>query len=282
LTITGTRPPGLERAFRATQYRLSRMLELRRNEIKEAVGTRNPDADPQLEAARAQAESGDPEGALRTLAKAEATYPTDPRIPFRKGKLFAESSRPADAILAFRRALLLDPEVALNYYHLGLAHKERGDTVQATFFLEQAARRFEGRGNLPKLAQRAVRRLIFPVVGKAGISDGAQTPAADTPAGRSRQLFDRRDDRVVWWAWIEDDYVGRREEITVRWYDPSGSIVQDEPAAGIRRPHASAELELTPDRAALRGIWRVEARLDDDLIDRRTFRIVPEDNAAER
>ncbi|MCP3983994.1 MAG: M48 family metalloprotease, partial [bacterium] len=47
LTITGTRPPGLERAFRATQYRLSRMLELRRNEIKEAVGTRNPDADPQ-------------------------------------------------------------------------------------------------------------------------------------------------------------------------------------------------------------------------------------------
>ncbi len=282
LTITGKKPPGLERAFRATQYRLARIIELRRNELKEVVGARNAKADPLLATAGLEAKSGDTEAALRTLTNAEARYPADPRIPFRRGELLAKADRPAEAIPAFRRALLLDPDVALNYYYLGLAHRRLGERVQATFFLEQAARRFGGRGNLPKRAREAARRMIFPVVGNSGISDGAETPAADTPAGRSRQLFSARDERVVWWAWIEEDYVSRREEITVRWTDPRGGVAQDEPAASIRRPHARSELELSPDRLSYHGIWRVEAYLDDDVIDRRTFRIVPETGKAER
>ena len=275
LTLTGSRPAGLERAFRAAQYRLARIVELQRNEIKQSPGAPRPEADPLLETASAETKSGDREAALRTLDRAEAAYPSDPRIPFRRGLLLAEASRPGDAIPAFRRALLLDSDVALTYYHLGLAHRALGNSVQATFFLEQAARRFAGHGNLPRRAREAVRRMIFPVVGNAGIADGARTAAADTPAGRSRQLFDERNDRVVWWAWIEQDYVDRRTEITVRWTDPSGTIVQEEPAGELQRPRVSAELALSPDRLSRHGIWRVEARLDGDVVDRRTFRIVP-------
>lgn len=275
LTLTGSRPAGLERRFRAAQYRLARMVELQRNEIKLSAGAPRPEADPLLATAAALAEAGDREAALRSLDTAEAAYPSDPRIPFRRGLLLAEADLSTDAIPAFRRALLLDSDVALTYYHLGLAYRTQGDTVQATFFLEQAARRFAGHGNLAQRAREAVRRLIFPVIRNAGIADGAQTAAADTPAGRSKNLFDERNDRVAWWAWIEEDYVDRRSEIMVRWTDPSGAIAQEEPITDLQRPRVSAELQLTPERIALHGIWRVEARLDDDIIDRRTFRIVP-------
>ncbi len=275
LTVTGTRPPDLDRAFRAAQFRLAQMVELRRTELKETVGARDPAADALLARAAAAADQGDTAAALANLEQAGLAHPADPRIWFRQGELLAKQERHEEAVVAFRRALRLDPEVALNYYHLGLAHKELGHTVQATFYLEQAARRFEGRGNLPQRAQATVRRLIFPVVGRAGLADGARTASADTPAGRSREAFDARDDRVTWWAWVEPDYIDRRDEIQVRWIDPSGSVVDEGTAARLRRPQASAELLLTPELTRRHGIWRVEASLDDEVVDRRTFRMTP-------
>jgi hypothetical protein len=65
----------------------------------------------------------------------------------------------------------------------------------------------------------------------------------------------------------------RRGEIELIWTDPSGRVVQREPVEAIRRPYARAALRLAGDRP---GIWQVEARLDDETIDRRTFRVVPE------
>jgi hypothetical protein len=44
---------------------------------------------------------------------------------------------------------------------------------------------------------------------------------------------------------------------------------------GGRRPHVTSSLALDEERVSQPGIWRVEALLDGDLIDRRTFRVVP-------
>ena len=80
---------------------------------------------------------------------------------------------------------------------------------------------------------------------------------------------------MVWWAWISPSYADRREELTVRWIDPSGRVVAETPARKLRRPNAGATLELDSDITRRLGIWRVEALLDGEPVDRRTFRMVP-------
>lgn len=274
VTVTGTPPLGLERAFRAAQYRLALLMETRRTELKQAVGAPDPRADPTL-TRLAALEDADPAAGIALLEEAETRSPADPRLPFHRGELLQESGRLREAALAFQRAASLDPEVALHFYRLGLVHKEMGDRVQATFFLEQALRRFEGQGTLHRKTQEQLRRLSFPVVSRGGFADGRNSPGSDTPAGHSRESFDGSDERVVWWVWVAPSYAGRRSEIEVRWFDPSGTLVQEGRGEALRRPTAGSTLELDATLANRLGIWRVEARLDDDVIDRRTFRMTP-------
>ena len=123
-----------------------------------------------------------------------------------------------------------------------MLHDEIGDRVQATFFLEQAMRRFERHGTLRKRTEERLLRLHFPVVERGGFADGREGRAADTPGGSSREHFDDLDERVVWWGWLSSRYAGRRAELRVRWIDPSGTVVQEEAATPVRRPSATATL----------------------------------------
>ncbi|MAE94315.1 MAG: hypothetical protein CL910_06610 [Deltaproteobacteria bacterium] len=274
VTVTGTPPPGLERSFRAAQYRLALLLETRRTELKQAFGAPDRQADATL-ARLATIEASDPAAGIALLEEAEARIPADPRLPFQRGTLLERSGRLREAAQAFQRAAILDPGVALNFYRLGLVHKEMGDRVQATFFLEQAMRRFEGQGTLRRKTEEQLHRLSFPVVSRGGFGDGEDAPGADTPAGHSRTAFRAGDERVVWWAWIAPSYAGRRAEIEVRWFDPSGALVQETPADSLRRPTVGSTLELDATRSTRHGIWRVEAFFEDDVVDRRTFRLTP-------
>jgi beta-barrel assembly-enhancing protease len=278
LTVTGTLDPVLSRSFHAIQARLALLVEASQTTLRARAAT--PDrtvTDPLLTEAERAAREGQPERALAQLAEAERLEPNDPRVPFRSGELLGEMGRPREAIAAYRRALALDPGVALTHLRIGLAYQALDDRVNAVFYLEQAVRRFERGGALHARATRALERITFPVVDEAGLADGSRAPGADTVAGHSRQEFRPGDAQVVWWARVSSRYMDRREEIDVRWMDPAGHVVQERRVDGGARSHVISSLVLNADRAPRAGIWRVEALLDGDLVDRRTFRLAPQE-----
>jgi predicted Zn-dependent protease len=274
LSLTGTADPEVAAGMRAAQYRLALLVDSGQTTLRQASAPAHRAAtDPLLVEAQRLAGAGDRLRALAVLEQAEQADPNDPRIAFRRGELLAELDRPREAIAAWRRALLLDPGVALNYFRIGLAYKALGDRVNATFYLEQALRRFEPGGALQRRAAREIDRLTFPVITSAGLADGSSEPGADTVAGHSREEFRGDDPRAVWWARVGSRYLGRRGDIVVRWLDPGGAVVQEEAVDPRRRPHVISTLALGDGAAP--GIWRVEALLDGDLVDRRTFRLAP-------
>ena len=61
----------------------------------------------------------------------------------------------------------------------------------------------------------------------------------------------------------------------MRWIDPSGAVVQDAPVDRARRPYVGSRLALHELEAARPGVWTVQAELDHDVVDRRSFRLTP-------
>jgi predicted Zn-dependent protease len=274
-TLAGEADPKLRASFPLLQVQLARLLDSGRTTLPASHPAPDPRVSgPALAAAEARARAGDLAGAIEGLAAAEAHEPNDARLPFRRGEWLRELGRREDAIAAWRRALSLDPQVALTYFNIGRSYQELGDRVNAVFYLEQAARRFEPRGTGRLRAERMIRLLTNPVIAEAGFADGSRSQGADTPAGRSRDEFPLGTREVAWWARVEPEWVERRGDIELIWIDPAGRVVQREPVEAVRRPWARASLRLEDGRP---GIWQAEARLDDETIDRRTFRLVPAD-----
>jgi tetratricopeptide (TPR) repeat protein len=209
------------------------------------------------------------------LEDAERLEPYDPRVPYRRAELLEQSGRTRDSIQAYRRALAIDPSVALVYYRIGMAYLSLGDRQKATFYLEQAVDRFAGEGPLPARARRQIERLTFPPVDEAGIADGIGADFGEAHFGSPRVELRSGASRVVWWARISERYLPVRGQIEVRFTDPSGRVAQQSRAEAARRPYVCSTLELSGDLAGRHGIWRVEALLDEQPIDRRTFRLAP-------
>ena len=272
-TLAGEADPKLRANFPVLQVQLARVLDSGRTTLP--ADHPAPDvrvSGAALAAAEERARAGDLASAVALLADAEAREPNDARLPFRHGEWLRELGRREEAIAAWRRALALDPQVALTYFQIGRTYQELGDRVNAVFYLEQASRRFEPRGSGRLKAERLIRLLTLPVIAEAGFADAASTPGADTPAGGSREEFPLGTREVAWWARVEPEWMERRGEIELIWTDPTGRVVQRELAEALRRPYVRAALRFDDDRP---GIWQVEARLDDETIDRRTFRLVP-------
>lgn len=275
LTVTGERDARLVAAFRGAQRRLARLLASGRSEIRPLRPPSDPARTrPALDEAGRLAEEGRLEAAVAVLEAAAREAPGEPRIAFRTGELLAEAGRPREAIDAYRRALSLDPSVALAWYRVGMLHRELGQPADAAFFLEQAERRFEAGGALQERTRKVLERLTFPILDAAGLADGDLSPAADTPAGRARERFRPGDPRVVWWGRVAERWQGVQGQLTVRFLDPEGRTVQEEAATRMGRALVST---LALDRPAVErpGTWRVEARLGDDVVDRRSFRLEP-------
>jgi predicted Zn-dependent protease len=276
ITVTGTASPELRWAFREAQARLALLVQSDRTTWLDALP--DPDrskTDPLLDDAEKLAGEGDIPGGLALLEEAERIEPYDPRVPFLRAELLERSGRTRDALGAYRRALAIDPSVALVYYRLGMAYLSLGDRHKATFYLEQAVHRFGGEGPLPARARREIERLTFPPVDAAGIADGIEGHGGTAHFGSPRVEFQSGDPRVVWWGRIAERYLPMRTQIRVRFTDPSGAVVQEQGAEKARKPYVHSTLELEGSVAGRHGIWRVEALLDDRLIDRRTFRLTP-------
>jgi tetratricopeptide (TPR) repeat protein len=256
--------PALERAFREAQWRLARLQESGRTLIREARPGQREAADPVLRLAEERLERGDRDAALALLAGGERSASGDPRLPFRRGELLEEAGRLDEAIEAYRRAVDLDPTTGLVLYKLGRAYADAGDRHRAAYYLEQSLLHLGDTSAVRKRAEREIERVTFPVAMDAGLADDF----GDGPLGAKSEF--RPGEPVVWWARIGARHQDQREAIRVRWRDPEGRVVQEEPALEVKRPWAAARLAL-PDAAA--GRWTVEATLEGSLVDRRTFEV---------
>ena len=276
ITVTGDAAPGLERAFRESQFRLAQLVASDRTTWLGFVP--DPDrskTDPLLADAERLARDDDVEGGLALLDEAKRLEPYDPRVPYLRAELLAQNGRTRGSIGAYRRALAINPSVALVYYRIGMAYLSLEDRHKATFYLEQAIRRFGGEGPLSIKARREIERLTFPPIDAAGIADGIEADDETARFGAPRQEFRDGDARVVWWCRIASRYLPVRDQIRVRFTDPSGAVAQEQTVEKARKPYVRSTLELDDGYPGRHGIWRVEALLDDRPIDRRTFRLTP-------
>jgi len=273
LRVTGSVDPELEASFRDAQARLAALIQLGRTSLQGSPPHDRTRSDPLLARANAAAEAGNAEEAISVLIHAERIEPGDPRLPFRRGELLAAQGRTREAIGAWRRAVALDPSVALAYYHLGNACKTLGLRHDATYYYEQAVRRFKTGGAFQRRAQLAIQTLSYPPVTAAGLADGRDEEGAETVAGTPREAFSPRDAEVVWWARLDSRYGPLRKRVRVRWTAPDGAQVQEGPAETLPKSHLAARLALEGPLRERFGVWQVEAVLEGQVIDRRSFQL---------
>jgi predicted Zn-dependent protease len=262
--------PELEASFRDAQVRLAMLIASGRTSLPSNAPYDRAASDPRLAQANAAAAAGRRAEALRVLADAERDQPNDPRLPFRRGEILESEGRTREAIAAWRRAVGLDASVALAYYDLGTAYKTLGDRHDAAYYFEQAERRFKPGGAFQRRAQIALQTLAYPPVTEAGLADG-RSEGASTVAGNPREAFVRGDPEVVWWAHLDPRYGPLRKRVHVRWRDPAGATVQEGLADSLSGSRVASHLslaELPDDRF---GRWQVEALLEGQVIDRRSF-----------
>jgi predicted Zn-dependent protease len=268
--------PALAEALREAQARLGLLIDTKRTSLPSyAPPADRAKTDPLLAEADRLLEQGEADAALVQLARAEAVEPNDPRVPFRIGEILYQAGRYPGAVAAYRRTVRLDPSRARVFYKLGLAHKAVGERHRAVFALEQALLRVGDSSPLQRSAEWEVEKLTFAVVPEAGIADGSTARGADTPAGFSREAFREGDPEMRWWARLGTHFVDHADKISVRWIDPTGRVVQEEPVERIRGPYIGSRLEFGASGAHPAGSWLVEARLEEDVIDSRSVEVRP-------
>jgi len=83
------------------------------------------------------------------------------------------------------------------------------------------------------------------------------------------------DEKAVWWGRLNSHFSDHRDDVRVRWKDPKGDVRREEPAVDLAKPVLASELPIRETRDVQPGTWSVEVLLEDDVVDRKSFRIVP-------
>ena len=277
-TLQPTREPAvsLEDDLRGAQARLAFLIDTNRESVPGmGLPADRSQTDPLLEEAAERIRLGENDAALVLLSRAQAIEPNDPRVPFRIGNLLYGAERYEDAAAAYRRTVRLDSSAALVFYRLGLAYRATGERHRSVYAFEQAMHRAGAGSRLQRQAEWEILKLTFSVVPESGFADGSEVEGGDTPVGFSREAFRVGDRAMAWWARLGPRFTGYADRITVRWTDPTGSVVQDEPAEPRGRPYIGSNLELDAAGVRAAGAWMVEARFEGDVIDRRTVQVEP-------
>jgi predicted Zn-dependent protease len=263
-----TPPPRLAARFREMQDRLAYLVARGRPPGGVAPYDRAR-AQPLLDAAAARRDAGDVDGALALLVEAESQEPYDPRVPVLRGDILYAADRPADAAVAYRRAIHLDPNPPAVLLALARAHRDAGNRREAIFFTEQAVWRSGARGSLRPQAERQLERLLFPVVAESGFGTD---PIRDAPDAGVPRFSAASDEAVAFWARVGAHHVPWISYVELRWVDPSGAVVRENEQRRRKRVYVTDALELDP-RDTPPGEWKLELRLGEDLVHTERFTV---------
>lgn len=268
-----TSPPRMEDRFQAMQARLAYLLAHKRGAMSDTMPFDRARTDPLLAESRVHLEAGDTQAALASLDAAEALEPNDPRVPVQRGETLVAAGRPADAAVAYRRAVHLDPTPPSVLLALARAHRDAGNRRKAVFFAEQAMWRSGTRGTMRLQAERELERLIFPVLAQTGFGDGPSKSSATEviEAPESNVVTVRgADGPQQFWARISPHHLPTASYLTVRWTDPSGAVVRQEKPRRFQRVYMADTYDFSD---AERGDWKLQVLLAEDVVFENTVRV---------
>jgi predicted Zn-dependent protease len=266
-------PADLEARLPRIQARLAYLLEEGRSRRSLTAPFDRAAAEPQLTRADEHAARGEALAALQTLEEAEQLEPNDPRVPFRRGQILEEEGRSHEAIAAYHRTLELDPSRALVFHKLGRLYKLTGRRTRAAFFFEQAVRRAGPDGGLREQAEWELAKVTFPILIEVGLR---AAPRAEVTRGETApppDVFGPDDRGALWWGRLGPRFVAHSGKLRIRWIDPSGATVKENELERSEGAIVTSVLPLNGLFPARVGTWTVEVRLDDDIVDRRHFRL---------
>ncbi len=267
---------GFAEALADAQLRIALLLDTGRLTLPGAAAAADrSNSDPLLDEANRLAEGGDRDEALLVLARVEALEPNDPRVSFRIGELLSEAGRHREAVQAFRRTVRLDPTHALVFFKMGQSYKELSDRHHAVFAFEQAQTRSGETSAMQRRAEWEIEKLTFTILLETGLADGIAGTGTDTPLGDTREDFQHGVGQIAWWGRLNHRFSSYTDQMTVRWTDPEGQLVQETAVKRYAKPYIGSVLELAAPDAVATGEWTVEARIDDDVLDRHSFRLQP-------
>jgi Flp pilus assembly protein TadD len=268
-----TSPPRLEDRFQAMQARLAYLLAHKRGAMGDTASYDRARTEPFLAEANAHVTAGDIGAAFASLDAAERVEPNDPRVPVLRGEILMSAGPPPDAVVAYRRAVHLDPNPPSVLLALARAHRDAGDRRKAVFFAEQAVWRSGTKGTMRLQAERELERLIFPVVAQSGFGDGpAQSNATEVGEAAAAPAVTVRaaDGRQQFWARVSPHHLPTAAYITVRWTDPSGNVVREVRPRHFQRVYIADSYDFED---APRGDWKLQVLLADDVVFENTIRV---------
>lgn len=218
--------------------------------------------DPLLAAAREEQEAGRDAGADVLLAQAEQREPNDPRVHLMRADLAEDRRDWEQARVHLQRAFVIDPEVPLVQYRLGLVETRLGNRSAAVFHLEGAAAGFRPGSPARERAEFEIERLTFEVFDESGLHrEGDGTPHNRFARGET----------VVWEGDLSDRFVKHNPEFEVHWIRPDGQIARRVKVHMGTRGHVSSRLDTSE---AEIGKWAVEVFAGDSPVSWETFQVV--------
>ncbi len=263
--------PGSREELAAVQARLALLIDRHRASVPGSAAPGPPERTAELLAEAEQlAAEGRADEALLALARAEALDPGDPRLPFRIGEILDGAGRHGEAVAAYERTLALDSTRALVFFRLGEAWSALGDRGRAVFAFEQARDRSGANSALRQRAEWELAKQTYDVLFATGVSEADSR--GRPMVGVSREEIPAGVARIAWWGKLSPRFDEFLDRISVRWTDAEGRVRGSAAAERLERPWVGSVLDLSGAPAAP-GLWSVEALIDDDVIDRRSFRI---------
>jgi len=114
---------------------------------------------------------------------------------------------------------------------------------------------------------------LFVERGFAATSVRAIAERAGVSLGAAHYHFGSK--QALFGAVVDRRFAPVARRIRVRWIDPSGVVVQEEPIEPASGRRLQSALDLSGERGERYGIWRVEARLEGQVLDKHTFHYAP-------
>jgi predicted Zn-dependent protease len=276
LRVVAKADPALEEHFSQVQGRLAWLLDTgRTHNFQVPLTGRDPSTDQALDDAEKLQSEGDLDGALLLLGRVDGLETPDPQVPYRIGELLYERGRYQESAASFQRSIALDPAPALTFFKLGIALRDADQRHRAVYAFEQAALRTPATSQLQKRCEWEIFKLTFASIEHAFFTDDPDAEEFAPVSGIPQAEFTTEIAELVWKAQVGSRFISHIDHLEVRWLNPAGDIVQDKGAERSGKRQILSVLKFDPTHAPKAGQWKIELRLSNEVIERRTVLLRP-------